>query len=139
MVAGETVPRRAGRVRAGAAAWLVAALAVGYLATARMGHDGVAHVPGAAVTAAPRITRYRVVEAAGLNARFRRAVGSAPSHTWSRPSEPQRVVGQFVRRREHGRAAMWWTVTDRGLLVHAVAPDGDPSSVFAWWLSHPEP
>ena len=38
---------------------------------------------------------------------------------------PSRGVGRYACRIEQGRAAMWWTVDDRGLLAHAIAADAD--------------
>ena len=66
------------------------------------------------------------------------ARGGDDERSWSRPSQPRRVAGRFACRREHGRAAMWWTVADRGVLAHAVGADADLASLFAWWLSHSE-
>jgi hypothetical protein len=64
--------------------------------------------------------------------------GTADERAWSRPARPRRAVGRFACRVENGRAAMWWTVADRGVLDHAVAPDDDLAALFAWWLSHSE-
>ena len=66
------------------------------------------------------------------------ARGAEEERPWSRPAAPRVVAGRYACRVEQGRAAMWWTVDDRGLLAHAVAPDGDLPSLFAWWESHAE-
>jgi hypothetical protein len=66
------------------------------------------------------------------------ALGSEDERSWSRPSAPRRAVGRYACRVEQGRAVMWWTVDDRGLLAHATASAGDLASLFAWWESHSE-
>lgn len=66
------------------------------------------------------------------------ARGAEDERAWSRPAEPKRAVGRYACRIEQGRAAMWWTVDDRGLLAHATAPDADLISLFAWWRTHSE-
>jgi hypothetical protein len=66
------------------------------------------------------------------------ALGSEDERSWSRPSAPLRAVGRYACRIEQGRAVMWWTVDDRGLLAHATASAGDLASLFAWWESHSE-
>ena len=98
---------------------------------------------------------YRTVRARDLGVRYRAAIGApetrrvergAPvcarggeeDRAWSRPDAPRRVTGRYACRIERGRAAMWWTVDDRGLLVHAIASNGDLASLFAWWASHSE-
>jgi hypothetical protein len=165
------------RVRVGAAVGLITALAVGWIATSRVGNP---HLAPAAPAAAPPPARchdptarqlhvqctldgvqvdYRLIEGgstnpASVNAVYVDAIGSTTSRvgsgppgcarggederSWSRPSQPRSVVGRFACRHEHGRAAMWWTVADRGLLAHAVASDGDLARLFSWWLSHSE-
>ena len=175
-VPGMTATRR---VRVGAAAGLVAALAVGWIATSRMSDPGV--VPAA--SPAPSLTvptparchdptarephvdctldgvdidyrLIRAVSASTVNAVYGDAIGSTTSRpgsgpprcarggederSWSRPSQPRRVAGRYACRREHGRAAMWWTVADRSLLAHAVSSDDDVSRLFVWWLVHSE-
>ena len=99
---------------------------------------------------------YRLLGRSTLRSAFGAAVGGAsspsgPGHappacarggederSWSRPEAPSRAVGRYACRVEQGRAAMWWTVDDRGLLVHAIAGDGDLATLFAWWESHSE-
>ena len=66
------------------------------------------------------------------------ARGAEEEHSWSRPAAPRRAVGRYACRIEQGRAAMWWTVDDRGLLAHATSPNADLASLFAWWDSHAE-
>jgi hypothetical protein len=66
------------------------------------------------------------------------ARGGQEERAWSRPDTPRRVAGRYACRVEQGRAAMWWTVDDRGLLAHAIASNGDLASLFAWWSSHSE-
>jgi len=66
------------------------------------------------------------------------ARGAEDERAWSRPAQPKRAVGRYACRIEQGRAAMWWTVEDRGILAHAAAPDTDLTSLFAWWESHAE-
>jgi hypothetical protein len=66
------------------------------------------------------------------------ARGAEDERAWSRPAAPPRAVGRYACRIEQGRAAMWWTVDDRGLLAHATATDGDLASLFEWWESHSE-
>jgi hypothetical protein len=189
--------RRVGRARGSAAVALVAALAAGWLVTARMGHGGAAPASASLPVAGsaevqphgPALTdlrervpagarcvaanggsalhcvldgirvEYRSVPAASVNAVYLDSLGGdslggaasragsgrpacargrLDERSWSRISQPQRVAGRYSCRLEKGRAAMLWTVADRGLLVHAVAPDGDLASLFAWWLSHSE-
>jgi hypothetical protein len=95
-------------VRVGAAAALLTTLAVACIATSRPD-------PGPAEREA-----------------------SPTNGSWSRPEHPRRVVGRFSCRTEQGRAAMWWTDVDRGVLAHAVAPDDDLALLLAWWCSHSE-
>jgi hypothetical protein len=66
------------------------------------------------------------------------ARGGEEERAWSRPAAPGRAVGRYACRVEQGRAAMWWTVDDRGLLVHAIASNADLGSLFAWWEAHSE-
>jgi hypothetical protein len=66
------------------------------------------------------------------------AKGAEDERSWSRPTEPRVAVGRYACRVEQGRAAMWWTVDDRGLLAHAIATDADLASLYAWWESHSE-
>jgi hypothetical protein len=169
-------------MRLGAAVGLVVALALGWVATSRMGHSTA---PAAAAPIAPagvgtRATLapaarcdgmmgrssemrcsvdgiavdYRLLTAASLSAVYVDAIGATTSRSgagppqcatggadersWARLWQPHRVAGRFACRREQGRAAMWWTIADRGLLAHAVAPDGDVASLYEWWLSHSE-
>ncbi len=98
------------------------------------------------------VVDYEVVEPARLRAVYGDAVGSASrpagsgppacarggedERSWSMPTSPRRVAGRYACRLELGRAAMWWTLEDRGLLAHAVASDADLASLFAWWLAH---
>ena len=63
------------------------------------------------------------------------ARGVPDERAWSLPKSPERAVGRYRCRFEHGIAAMWWTRGDR--LVHAVAPDGDLAGLFSWWRAHP--
>jgi hypothetical protein len=150
----------------------VAALAVGWIATSRVGR---AHEPAAPVSAATSPARchdptrrvphvhcsfdgveidYRLIDPVPVEPVYLDAIGSTTRRTesgrpgcahgaedersWSWPSQPSRAAGRFACRREHGRAAMWWTVADRGVLAHAVRADADLASLFAWWLSHSE-
>jgi hypothetical protein len=135
------------RARVFGAAALLVTLAGASIATARIDHEpgrpvGVgleySHVGRARVRAA-------YLEAIGTGHSIRAARGEvrcargAPDErAWSRPARPSRVAGRFACRSENGRAAMWWTDTDRGVLAHAVAPDADLARLFAWWLSHSE-
>jgi hypothetical protein len=64
--------------------------------------------------------------------------GGEEERAWSLPAQPRVAVGRYACRIEQGRAAMWWTVADRGLLAHAIAADADLASLFAWWESHSE-
>jgi hypothetical protein len=133
------------RVRALAAVALLATLAGASIATARIDHEpprptgfGVeySHVGRARARAA-----YRDAIATGpvrQRGEVRCARGAPDERAWSRPAHPSRVAGRFACRSENGRAAMWWTDTDRGVLAHAVAPDADLARLFAWWLSHSE-
>jgi hypothetical protein len=66
------------------------------------------------------------------------AHGGEEERSWSRPAAPRRAVGRYACRIEQGRAAMWWTVDDRGLLAHARSTGADLASLFAWWESHSE-
>jgi hypothetical protein len=66
------------------------------------------------------------------------AHGGEEERSWSRPAAPRRAVGRYACRIEQGRAAMWWTVDDRGLLAHATSSGADLTSLFAWWESHSE-
>jgi hypothetical protein len=66
------------------------------------------------------------------------AHGAEDERAWSRPATPTRTAGRYACRIEAGRAEMWWTVDDRGLLAHAVAPYTDLAALFAWWESHSE-
>jgi len=68
------------------------------------------------------------------------ATGGEEERSWSRPAAPGRAVGRYACRIEQGRATMWWTVVDRGLLAHVTAAGSgnDLSSLFAWWESHAE-
>jgi len=66
------------------------------------------------------------------------ARGAEDERAWSRPSTPAVSAGRYACRTERGRAEMWWTVDDRGLLAHAVAPYADLAALFAWWESHSE-
>lgn len=160
------------RARVGAAAGLVAALALGWIATSRMGRAGEPPMAGVAATPPARChdptlrephvqcvldgieVDYRLIKAESVEPMYvdaigstTRRIGSGPpgcldgdedERSWSRPSQPRRVAGRFACRLEQGRAAMWWTVADRGLLAHAVGADADLASLFAWWLSHSE-
>jgi hypothetical protein len=99
---------------------------------------------------------YRLVGADRVRSVYRAAIGASagaprPAHgppacargaederAWSRPGTPVRVAGRYACRVEQGKAAMWWTVADRGLVAHSTAPDGDLPSLFAWWESHSE-
>jgi hypothetical protein len=160
------------RARVGAAAGLVTALAVGWIATARVGHRNEPAVPVSAATSPVRCHEptwrfpsvhcsfdgveidYRLIVAVPVGPVYLDAIGSTrrrsesgrpdcahgaeDERSWSWPSQPRRVAGRFACRREHGRAAMWWTVADRGVLAHAVGADADLASLFAWWLSHSE-
>ena len=66
------------------------------------------------------------------------AKGAEDERSWSRPTLPRLAVGRYACRIEQGRAAMWWTVDDRGLLAHATSAGADLASLFAWWASHAE-
>jgi hypothetical protein len=135
------------RARTAAAVALLVMLAAAWVATIRIDREP-ADRRGPTVESLP-VGRSR------LGAAYLHAIGTAPystrrsgrarcvrgitdERTWSWPAHPRRVAGRFACRVENGRAAMWWTDADRGLLVHAVAPDEDLASLFAWWLSHSE-
>jgi hypothetical protein len=135
------------RARLTAAVALLVTLATAWVATARIDREPVDRLGptvessqigrrrlGAAYLHAIGTAAYSTRRSGGT----RCVGGSAGERTWSRPAHPRRVVGRFACRVEHGRAAMWWTDADRGVLVHAVAPDDDLASLFAWWLSHSE-
>jgi hypothetical protein len=133
------------RARVFAAAALLVTLAGASIATARVDHErdrpagvGVeySHVGRARVRAA----YFEAIGTRPLPARgeVRCARGTPDERAWSRPAHPSRVAGRFACRSENGRAAMWWTDTDRGVLAHAIAPDADLARLFAWWLSHSE-
>jgi hypothetical protein len=167
------------RVRVGAALALVAALAVGWIATSRMSdprgartfspassgavptparcHDPTGREPDVHCTLDGVDIDYRLTREASattMNAVYGDAIGSTTTRpgsgpprcarggederSWSRPSRPRRVAGRYACRHEQGRAAMLWTVADRGLLAHAVSSDGDLARLFAWWLAHSE-
>ncbi len=96
---------------------------------------------------------YSLLGAGALRAGYLAAVGSAAhpaagepacangaeeERSWSRPTAPRLAVGRYACRIEQGRAAMWWTVDDRGLLAHATSSGADLASLFAWWDSHAE-
>jgi hypothetical protein len=135
------------RARVLAAAALLVTLAVASIATARIDHER--DRPAGVGVEYSYVGRARIraayLEAIGSGHSIRAARGGvrcargAPDErAWSRPAHPSRVVGRFSCRSENGRAAMWWTDNDRGVLAHAVAPDADLARLFAWWLSHSE-
>jgi hypothetical protein len=151
-------------VRRTAAIAMVVVLAVAWFVTARVGDgDALAQGGDAASTPVTRPTagggiavEYRHFAGQALEARYRTAIGSGPGagrtaagppvcarggeeeRAWSRPVAPGRAVGRYACRVERGRAAMWWTVDDRGLLAHAIASNADLGSLFAWWEAHSE-
>ena len=134
------------RVRVAAAVTLLAALGGAWIATSRVG-------PRAGGRARIQV-EYSRFGAGRVSAAYKDAIGSiaalsrsggagcargiADERAWSRPAEPRRVAGRFACRSENGRAEMWWTDTDRGVLAHAVSSDRDLASLFEWWLSHSE-
>jgi hypothetical protein len=99
---------------------------------------------------------YRRVTPSAVDARYRAAIGTAPAtrgtkagtpacargaeeeRAWARPGTPNRASGRYACRVEGGRAAMWWTVAEVGLLAHATASNADLGTLFAWWASHSE-
>jgi hypothetical protein len=150
--------RSAGRTRPVAAAVLLAALTLAWLAA---GHRSRAAGSNAAPAAPSSVPASRSPERVRLDVRsyppgtgaaaYRRATGvAATPHTgpaacargapeersWSRPGAPTIAVGRYRCVLEHGRAAMWWTRGDR--VSHAVAANGDLAALFAWWRAHPE-
>lgn len=62
------------------------------------------------------------------------AAGRREERSWVWPADPARAAGRYHCTWEAGRAVMWWTVVDEGLLAHAVARDDDLAALFAWWL-----
>jgi hypothetical protein len=66
------------------------------------------------------------------------ARGAEDERAWARPDAPERAAGRYACRVERGRAVMWWTVADVGLLAHATAGNRDLGTLFAWWASHSE-
>ncbi len=146
---------------------LVAVLAVAWLTTSRIGSGpGAADAAPVNLSIPANTTTSSTVNRVELNVRRMRpdavgaaylaaiGIGSAPrrvapgepacslggeeERAWSLPAQPRLGVGRYACRIEQGRAAMWWTVTDRGLLAHAIAADADLASLFAWWESHSE-
>jgi len=67
------------------------------------------------------------------------AAGHAEERAWSRPSSPTAVAGRYSCRVAAGRADLWWSVDDAGLVAHATRADGDLASLFTWWRVHSEP
>jgi len=63
------------------------------------------------------------------------ARGLADERSWSRPPEPEVAVGRYRCRIESGKAAIWW-FDEHGLVAHVLAPNGNLTSLFAWWVSH---
>jgi hypothetical protein len=133
------------RARALAAAALLVTLAGASIAMARIDHER--HRPAGVDVEYSHVGRARVraayLEAIGTRrlperGEVRCARGAPDERAWSRPAHPSRVAGRFACRSENGRAAMWWTDTDRGVLAHAVSPDADLARLFAWWLAHSE-
>lgn len=115
-------------------------------------HDQDRRVAGTHCSVAGVDVVYRLMLPAAVQAAYLAAVGSGPTtrgrpacarggeeeRAWSRPAAPGRAAGRYACRVEQGRAAMWWTVADRGLLAHATAVDSDLTSLFAWWEAHSE-
>ena len=96
---------------------------------------------------------YRAVDAGSLSTVYLDAIGSmatssagAPGcargrsdeRAWSTPDRPRQVAGRFACGRAQGRATMWWTVADRGVLARADAPNADIAALYGWWLAHSE-
>jgi hypothetical protein len=65
------------------------------------------------------------------------ARGAVDERAWSRSGAPAIAVGRYECRVEAGRAAIWW-FDEHGIVVHAVSPDGNLSSLFSWWVTHVE-
>ena len=63
------------------------------------------------------------------------ANGAAEERAWSSPGAPEQAAGRYRCRFESGRAAIWWTVEDAGVLAHATAANDDLAALFAWWLA----
>jgi hypothetical protein len=61
------------------------------------------------------------------------AAGLAEERAWSRIGAPKLAVGRYRCALVGGRADMWWTEQDRGLIAHAHASDDDLGGLFAWW------
>ena len=66
------------------------------------------------------------VSRAGVRRQPACAQGGEDERSWSRPTAPRLAVGRYACRIEQGRAAMWWTVDDRGLLAHATSAGRRP-------------
>jgi hypothetical protein len=66
------------------------------------------------------------------------ARGAADERAWSQPSAPAAIAGRYACRAAGGRAEMWWTVDDIGLVGHATRTDGDLAALFTWWRDHHE-
>jgi hypothetical protein len=119
-------------------------------------HDQDGSPSGARCSVAGIDVDYRMLRPDSVRAAYDTAIGSAAAvrgraaaapacvrggeeeRSWSRPARPGRIAGRYACRVEQGRAAMWWTVDDLGLLAHATAANADLASLFAWWASHSE-
>jgi hypothetical protein len=92
---------------------------------------------------------YRLVGTGAVADAYRAAVGAVPDgdrrgparcaaghdeeRAWSRPSAPKMPAGRYRCVIAQGRAEMWWTEEQRGLVVHARGNDADLARLFAWW------
>ena len=100
------------------------------------------------------VADYRLVGAADVNALYLAVAGPLPHPSrseipgclrgvaeergWATAARPHVTAGRFACRIEGGVPEMWWTVADRGLLVHAIETRGGLARLFEWWLSHAE-
>jgi hypothetical protein len=66
------------------------------------------------------------------------ARGHADERAWARPQAPAEVAGRYLCRLFEGRAEIWWTVDDSGLLGHAFRRDSDLAGLFTWWRARGE-
>jgi hypothetical protein len=85
--------------------------------------------------------RYRVVVGDAHPIRHGDAAcarGAADERAWSQPSAPTVIVGRYACLAAGGRAEMWWTVDDIGLVGHATRTDGDLAALFTWWRDRHE-
>ena len=66
------------------------------------------------------------------------ATGRPEERAWSRPVAPATTAGRYFCRVADGRAEIWWTVDDAGLLGHAFRRDDDLAALFSWWRARAE-